>query len=71
MQIMTNFLTNAIKFSLPGGTVSILLKIIDVKPSENELNRIHTYNKHDSGLSGLINIYKEKEKPRKFPSFEN
>ena len=34
MQIMTNFLTNAIKFSKPGGTVSILLKLKDVKPNE-------------------------------------
>lgn len=39
MQIMTNFLTNAIKFSIPGGTVSILIRLKDLKePSENENN---------------------------------
>ena len=31
VQIMTNFLTNAIKFSKPGGVVSILLKLRQVK----------------------------------------
>lgn len=32
LQIMTNFLTNAIKFSIPKGTVSILLKVKAVEP---------------------------------------
>ena len=40
LQIMTNFLTNAIKFSIPEGTVSILLKVKAVEPVLNSATQV-------------------------------
>ena len=35
LQVLVNFVTNAIKFTPSGGTVSILLEVISVKDLEN------------------------------------
>ena len=70
MQIMTNFLTNAIKFSVPGGTVSILLKLRDVKEQSYKTkissSKTHIYmSKAGETFSSTHSKVKTKKDPAK------
>ena len=75
MQIMTNFLTNAIKFSVPGGIVSILLRVGDVssrdqlyRQSDVKIKSGPTFKHSGSDSSSMFQSEEVKKTAKKFYS---